>query len=173
MKKVNGMLTSAVITARYGPSASGITANRLFDMASTMPVPDSTPSGNPLVVRRRSVLLPRGMVVTIGDVLFDTDRAEIRSGGRRNMEKLAAFLKANPERKAMIEGFTDSTGSDVHNRELSGRRADAVMGALVEMGIGSSRLSAHGYGEAYPVAGNGSIGGRQMNRRVEIGRAHV
>lgn len=111
---------------------------------------------------------PRSMVVTIGDVLFDTDRAEIRSGGRRNMEKLAAFLKANPERKAMIEGFTDSTGSDVHNRELSGRRADAVMGALVEMGIGSSRLSAHGYGEAYPVAGNGSIGGRQMNRRVEV-----
>jgi outer membrane protein OmpA-like peptidoglycan-associated protein len=111
---------------------------------------------------------PRGMVITVGDVLFDTDRAEIRSGGRRNMEKLAAFLKANPERKAMIEGFTDSTGSDVHNRELSGRRADAVMGALVEMGIGSSRLSAHGYGEAYPVAGNGSIGGRQMNRRVEV-----
>jgi len=111
---------------------------------------------------------PRGLVITIGDVLFDTDKAELKSGGMRNMEKLVAFLKEYPQRKAIVEGFTDSTGSDSHNQELSGRRASAVRSALVDMGIGSERIDAHGYGEAYPVASNGNSGGRQMNRRVEI-----
>ncbi|HQE38813.1 MAG: DUF4398 and OmpA-like domain-containing protein [Zoogloea sp.] len=111
---------------------------------------------------------PRGMVITVGDVLFDTDRAEIKSGGTRNLEQLVAFLKTYPLRKAEIEGFTDNTGSNGHNLDLSGRRADAVLAALVEMGIARDRLSARGYGEAYPVAGNTNTTGRQMNRRVEI-----
>lgn len=111
---------------------------------------------------------PRGLVITIGDVLFDTDKAELKSGSLRNMEKLVSFLKENPQRKAIVEGFTDSTGSDSHNQELSSLRASAVRGALVEMGIGSERVDAHGYGEAYPVASNGNASGRQMNRRVEI-----
>lgn len=111
---------------------------------------------------------PRGIVITIGDVLFDTDKAELKAGGMRNMEKLVDFLKDNPQRKAMIEGFTDDTGSDSHNQALSERRAASVMNALVSMGIGSERLGARGYGEAYPVAGNDSASGRQMNRRVEI-----
>ena len=111
---------------------------------------------------------PRGIVITIGDVLFDTNRAELKAGGMRNMEKLVVFLKDNPQRKAVIEGFTDSSGSDSHNQALSERRADSVMNALISMGIGSERLSARGYGEAYPVAGNDSASGRQMNRRVEI-----
>lgn len=111
---------------------------------------------------------PRGIVITIGDVLFDTDRAELKAGGMRNMEKLVAFLKDNPQRKAMIEGFTDSSGNDSHNQALSERRADSVMNALVSMGIGSERLSTRGYGKGYPVAGNDSASGRQMNRRVEI-----
>lgn len=111
---------------------------------------------------------PRGMVITIGDVLFDVDRAEIKPGGTRNLEQLVAFLKTYPQRRAAIEGFTDSTGSDSHNQALSGRRADAVLAALAGMGISGDRLTAHGYGEAYPVAGNGNAAGRQMNRRVEI-----
>lgn len=111
---------------------------------------------------------PRGIVITIGDVLFDTNRAELKAGGMRNMEKLVVFLKDNPQRKAVIEGFTDSSGSDSHNQALSERRADSVMNGLISMGIGSERLSARGYGEAYPVAGNDSANGRQMNRRVEI-----
>lgn len=111
---------------------------------------------------------PRGIVITIGDVLFDTNRAELKAGGMRNMEKLVVFLKDNPQRKAVIEGFTDSSGSDSHNQALSERRADSVMNGLISMGIGSERLSARGYGEAYPVAGNDSASGRQMNRRVEI-----
>ncbi|NML24146.1 OmpA family protein [Zoogloea dura] len=111
---------------------------------------------------------PRGMVITIGDVLFATNSADLTSGGRHNLDKLAEFLKNYPEKKALIEGFTDSVGSDEHNLQLSVRRAGAVLNALVEKGIASERLSTLGFGEAYPVAGNGSSSGRQMNRRVEI-----
>lgn len=110
----------------------------------------------------------RGLVITIGDVLFDSNRSQLSSGGLRSVEKLVGFLKQNPQRKALIEGFTDSVGSEGMNQELSGRRADAVRTALVDMGVGVERISTHGYGEAFPVAGNDSAGGRQMNRRVEI-----
>ncbi|PXW94423.1 outer membrane protein OmpA-like peptidoglycan-associated protein [Sphaerotilus hippei] len=110
----------------------------------------------------------RGMVITIDDVLFDTGGDRLKSGGLRGMDRLVAFLKAYPQRKAMVEGFTDSVGSDAHNQALSDRRAEAVRTALVGMGIGSERLTSQGYGEAHPVAGNDSAGGRQMNRRVEI-----
>ncbi|MBU6260413.1 MAG: OmpA family protein [Burkholderiales bacterium] len=110
----------------------------------------------------------RGMVVTIGDLLFDTDRAQLKPGGRQPIERLGAFLQQYPRRKARIEGYTDSTGSASHNLALSGRRADAVRAALVDLGVNPVQLSAQGYGESNPVAGNESSGGRQMNRRVEV-----
>ena len=110
----------------------------------------------------------RGMVITLGDVLFDTNKSQLKAGGIRSLEKLAAFFKEYPERKALIEGFTDSTGSEDHNQQLSEQRANAVRTALVDMGIGSERLSTRGYGESFPVASNDTAAGRQLNRRVEI-----
>jgi outer membrane protein OmpA-like peptidoglycan-associated protein len=110
----------------------------------------------------------RGMVITVGDVLFDTGRADLKSGGLRSMDKLVSFLKEYPRRTAMVEGFTDSVGSDEFNQELSARRADAVRMALVSRGVEAARVGTQGYGESFPVAGNESAGGRQMNRRVEI-----
>jgi outer membrane protein OmpA-like peptidoglycan-associated protein len=110
----------------------------------------------------------RGLVITVGDLLFDTDQAELKAGGMRNIERLSGFLKEYPQRKASIEGYTDSTGSDSHNQALSARRAEAVRNALLGLGVGSSQLTAEGYGESHPVAGNESSGGRQANRRVEI-----
>jgi len=110
----------------------------------------------------------RGMVITIGDVLFDSGRAELKPGGLRGMDKLVSFLQAYPKRRAQIEGFTDSVGGDGMNQELSARRADAVRGALVSRGIDANRIGTQGFGEAFPVAGNDNASGRQMNRRVEI-----
>lgn len=110
----------------------------------------------------------RGAVITIGDMLFDTNRAELRPEGLRGIDKLADFLAQHPQRRALIEGFTDNQGSSGANNTLSDRRADAVRMALVGRGVGRERLDTRGYGEAHPVAGNDSQGGRQLNRRVEI-----
>lgn len=110
----------------------------------------------------------RGMVVTIGDLLFDTNRARLNPGAMRSIDQLAGFFRENPKRKALLEGFTDSIGSESSNQDLSDRRASAVRSALVERGVDGGRLSVHGYGESYPIAGNDSAGSRQMNRRVEI-----
>lgn len=110
----------------------------------------------------------RGMVITLGDVLFDTNHAELKSGGIRNLQKLGDFLKQYPQRMVMIEGFTDSTGSDSYNVSLSDQRAHSVRTALLDMGITAERITSRGYGEAYPVADNKTSAGRQLNRRVEV-----
>ena len=111
---------------------------------------------------------PRGMVLTLGDVLFDTGRAELKSGATRKVDQLAQFLTEHPDRRVQIEGFTDSVGTDSYNEDLSQRRADAVKAALINRGIEPSRIGTEGYGKAYPVANNNDSGGRQLNRRVEV-----
>lgn len=110
----------------------------------------------------------RGLVITLGDVLFATGRADLKSGSRRSLEKLAAFLQQYPQRTVQIEGFTDSVGSDDYNQGLSERRAGAVRDALTGMGISSDRIQARGLGKSSPVADNASSTGRQQNRRVEV-----
>jgi outer membrane protein OmpA-like peptidoglycan-associated protein len=111
---------------------------------------------------------PRGLVLTLGDVMFDTGRSELKSGGMRKIEQLAQFLTEHSDRRVQIDGFTDSVGTDAYNEELSKRRADAVKAALVSRNIDPARISTEGYGKAYPVASNTDSGGRQLNRRVEI-----
>jgi len=110
----------------------------------------------------------RGMVVTLGDVLFDSGRSSLQPDGSRNMAKLADVFKRNPDSKASIEGYTDSVGSASSNQDLSGRRAGAVMAALVSLGVPATHLSTQAHGEEMPVASNDTPAGRQMNRRVEI-----
>jgi outer membrane protein OmpA-like peptidoglycan-associated protein len=110
----------------------------------------------------------RGMVLTLGDVLFDTGRAELKPGATRNLDQLAQFLAEHPERRVQVDGFTDSVGTDVYNQELSQLRADAVRAALIGRGVDASRIGTQGYGKGYPVASNGDPGGRQLNRRVEV-----
>ena len=111
---------------------------------------------------------PRGIVLTLDDVLFDTGKAQLKPGAERSIEQIAAFLNENPERRVQIEGFTDSQGSDDFNLELSQSRADAVAMAIIQRGIDAQRVRALGYGEGYPVASNANSGSRQLNRRVEI-----
>jgi len=110
----------------------------------------------------------RGIVVTLGDVLFDSGRAQLLPASGRNMDKLAAVFRRDPGRRASIEGFTDSVGDAGANVELSGRRANAVMGALVGLGVAADHLSTRAHGEAMPAASNATAAGRQLNRRVEI-----
>jgi outer membrane protein OmpA-like peptidoglycan-associated protein len=110
----------------------------------------------------------RGLVLTLGDVLFDTGKAELNSGASRKLDQLAQFLSEHKDRRVQIDGFTDSVGSDGYNQELSERRANSVKSALLTRGIDSSRISTEGYGKAFPVASNTDSGGRQMNRRVEV-----
>jgi outer membrane protein OmpA-like peptidoglycan-associated protein len=111
---------------------------------------------------------PRGLVLTLGDVLFDTGRAELNSGASRKLDQLAQFLTEHKDRRVEIDGFTDSVGSDAYNEQLSQRRADAVKSALLTRGVEPSRISTEGYGKAFPVASNNDSGGRQLNRRVEV-----
>ena len=110
----------------------------------------------------------RGMVITLGDVLFNPGQAQLKSASMRNIHKLVDFLKQYPQRKVLVEGYTDSKGSASHNQKLSERRASAVRTALVDNGIDEDRITTRGYGKAFPVADNDTPGNRQMNRRVEI-----
>ncbi len=110
----------------------------------------------------------RGLVLTLGDVLFESGKAKLLPGSERAIEQLATFLEENPDREVLIEGHTDNVGSATFNIDLSLRRAEAVADALVARGIDASRIHTRGYGEIYPVASNKTAAGRQQNRRVEI-----
>jgi outer membrane protein OmpA-like peptidoglycan-associated protein len=110
----------------------------------------------------------RGMVVTLGDVLFDTGQATLKPGADLVIGRLAAFLNANPQTKIMIEGHTDSRGSDEYNEALSERRAQSVANSLNVHGVSQDSFKTMGRGKAYPVASNDTPEGRQQNRRVEI-----
>ncbi|MFL6658852.1 MAG: OmpA family protein [Massilia sp.] len=110
----------------------------------------------------------RGMIITIGDVLFATGQATLTQAGMGNLRKLADVLAQNPERTVLVEGFTDSVGSATSNLDLSERRAAAVRNALTSMGVANARIATKGYGEAFPVAPNDTAGNKQLNRRVEI-----
>jgi outer membrane protein OmpA-like peptidoglycan-associated protein len=110
----------------------------------------------------------RGLVVTLGDVLFDTAQSTLKPGAHLTLDRLASFMQSNPQARVMIEGHTDSRGSDEYNDALSERRADAVAAALSRRGVSPDRVKSIGRGKAYPVASNDTPEGRQQNRRVEI-----
>lgn len=110
----------------------------------------------------------RGLVVTLGDVLFATGGSTLKDNTPEDLDRLAAFLAKYPDRTVVIEGHTDSVGSTASNLGLSQRRADAVKAYLVARGVASARLSAVGLGEGAPAAANTTVSGRQQNRRVEV-----
>jgi len=110
----------------------------------------------------------RGVVVTLGDVLFDTGKSTLKPGAMSSINRLANFLSQNPNTKVLIEGHTDSVGSDDYNIGLSERRARAVATELESRGIADSQIQTLGRGKDMPVASNDTAAGRQQNRRVEI-----
>jgi outer membrane protein OmpA-like peptidoglycan-associated protein len=110
----------------------------------------------------------RGLVLTLGDVLFTSGKSDLNASATGSLERLTSFLNRYPDRSVAIEGHTDSNGGDDYNLALSQRRAESVKDYLTGHGIGSMRLAASGMGESQPLAGNDSATGRQQNRRVEV-----
>jgi OmpA-OmpF porin, OOP family len=110
----------------------------------------------------------RGMLLTLGDVLFDTGKSTLKPAAYTTIEKLANVLNEDHNRKVLIEGHTDSAGSDDTNMALSLERARSVQGALMQRGVSGSQISVAGRGESTPVASNENSAGRQQNRRVEM-----
>ena len=110
----------------------------------------------------------RGIILTIGDVLFATGKADLSPDAMRSVDKLVEFLQKYTNRNVLIEGHTDSVGSDEFNLTLSQKRADSLKEALTGEGIAGERITTVGYGKKYPVASNDTVAGKQQNRRVEV-----
>src|SRR6201993_3565001 len=111
---------------------------------------------------------PRGLVVNMGDVLFDFGKYNLRSEAREKLAKLSGIILAHPGLKLAVEGHTDSVGSDESNQKLSQQRADTVRSYLIEQGLQDASVLSMGFGKTSPVADNDTPAGRQKNRRVEI-----
>lgn len=110
----------------------------------------------------------RGLVMTLGDVLFDTGNSDLKPSANRTVLKLVQFLQLNPKRTVRVEGYTDNTGDATANLELSKDRAQTVADVITDLGIGEARIQVEGYGDQYPIEGNDSERGRAKNRRVEV-----
>ena len=110
----------------------------------------------------------RGMVLTLGEVLFALGKSDLTAKAVQSVDKLAEFLLKYTNRNVLIEGHTDSTGSDQLNMTLSQNRADAVKAALTAKGVPEGRITTKGYGKKYPMASNDTPSGRSQNRRVEV-----
>jgi OmpA-OmpF porin, OOP family len=108
------------------------------------------------------------LVLTLGDVLFDTGKSSLKPGAYATIDRLANALKEVSTRAVVIEGHTDSVGSEQYNQALSEQRALAVQSALMQRGVTASQIRTAGMGEGLPVASNDSPSGRQQNRRVEV-----
>jgi outer membrane protein OmpA-like peptidoglycan-associated protein len=110
----------------------------------------------------------RGLIVNVGDVLFETGRYELRPPAREKLARFAGIVLAHPGLNIQAEGFTDSTGSDEINERLSQQRAGAVGDYLIDQGVATERITTQGYGARFPAASNDTRDGRQQNRRVEL-----
>jgi outer membrane protein OmpA-like peptidoglycan-associated protein len=110
----------------------------------------------------------QGLVLTLGDVLFTTGRADLKPGAVADIDRLVEFLAKYPDRTVVIQGHTDNVGSTETNLTLSRNRAESVRAYLLQHGVDPGRIETEGLGESVPVASNETEGGRQQNRRVEI-----
>ena len=111
---------------------------------------------------------PRGLVVTMADVLFDTGKYNLRPAARERLARLAGIVSAHSGLNLEVEGHTDSTGSDEVNQKLSEQRAETTRSFLIGQGLDDGMVTAKGFGKTMPIAENSSAEGRQKNRRVEI-----
>jgi outer membrane protein OmpA-like peptidoglycan-associated protein len=149
----------AAAQSRSDADAANATAAVLADQAAEL---------QRRIVELDVVVTNRGLVLTLGDVLFATGQASLLAGSTGHLDKLVDFLNQYTDRTVLIEGYTDSVGTESYNQSLSERRAESVSSYLRAHGIASTRISASGRGMRDPVSGNDSATGRQQNRRVEV-----
>ena len=159
-KQMGHTVTGAIIGAAVGGSA-GVLIGRNMDKQAA----EIEKNVKNAEVQR----VGEGIKITFDSgILFQTNSSTLKSQARQNVEELAVTLKTNPETNILIEGHTDSDGTDEYNMRLSERRAEAVSNYLKTLGVSGSRLTTRGYGESQPIADNSASGGKQANRRVEI-----
>ncbi len=111
---------------------------------------------------------PRGLVVNMGDVLFDFGKYDLRAEAREKLARLSGIVLGHPGLNLAVEGYTDNVGTDEINMTLSQKRAETVRSYLLEQGLADANVTAQGFGKSSPVADNSTPAGRQKNRRVEI-----
>ncbi len=149
-------------------TASQVASKRTFDELSAQKDEIRLKAREAEIAKLKAKKVPQGILVTLGDVLFDTARSSLKAGSLEKIYPLVEYLKNHPETMVKIEGHTDSRGSEDYNIGLSQRRAESVRDFLVSNGIAPERITAQGMGKSYPVATNSTAAGRQQNRRVEV-----
>jgi len=111
---------------------------------------------------------PRGLIVNMSDVLFDTAKFSLRPLAREKLAKVAGIVSGHPGLRLDVEGHTDSVGGDEYNQRLSEQRGTSVRDYLIQQGMAGSSVTTKGFGKGEPVASNDTAQGRQQNRRVEL-----
>lgn len=149
-------------------NANQAVAKQTFDQLSGQQDQVRLQARDAEIERLKAQKVPQGILVTLGDVLFDTGRSSLKSGSLQNLYPLVEYLKNHADTMVKIEGHTDNRGSASYNENLSQMRAEAVRDFLTANGIAAERISAQGMGKDYPVATNSTAAGRQQNRRVEV-----
>ncbi len=139
--------------------------------SSNPKVEDAAPTSTPVPnapARVDIVDTVRGPTLTLDDVQFDFEQSSLRPEAGRIIAKAAAYLQEKPDRYALVEGHTDTSGDSSYNQALSLERSESIKNALIDAGISKFRIRTRGLGETQPVADNSTLSGRQANRRVEI-----
>ncbi len=154
-----GAAAGAVIGGLAGTGVGAMMDNQEADMRNALAQSES------VAVQREGDLLA---LTFKSDVTFDVNSDVLLGGVYSELDRVAAVLARYPQTTIIVEGHTDSTGSDAYNQQLSERRANSVARYLAQRGVNASRIKAIGYGEQRPVASNDTAEGRQKNRRVEI-----
>lgn len=162
-RNTEGTLIGAAAGAAVG-AAAGAGVGRMMDQQEAE-MRDALAASEAAAVRREGELLA---ITLKGDVSFDLDSDVVRPGLYNELDRIAQIMVKYPQTSILVEGHTDSTGSETYNQQLSERRANSVKNLLVQRGVQAYRVNILGYGESRPVATNATPEGRQMNRRVEI-----
>jgi OmpA-OmpF porin, OOP family len=149
-------------------TASQAASKRAFDELSAKKDEIRLKAREAEIEKLKAKKVPQGILVTLGDVLFDTARASLKPGSLQEIYPIVEYLKEHPETMVKIQGYTDSRGAEDYNIQLSQMRAESVRDFLISNGITPERITAQGMGKDYPVATNSTAVGRQQNRRVEV-----